>query len=424
MTDRQTVILGEAGAMTRERIGLVLAAIFDDRALVAQLRAAIEARGVPIESHGDLLAAARDELHRLMRQPASVRFDAAKLTRDIAAYVRRITANAEVYDIKKKPNPDAVFWPNPTRTPSRSLYEAQPYVERLGLIGPETPVGSAGSCFAMEIAVQLHKRGFNYVQTEDETANVAAGVIMTGYDPDNTHARFPANWGLLFNTPSFRQLAERAFGERQLPPVLVPIRAKVAGDPASAPWIYSDPFREGVAFLSPAAYEANRESHNAACREALMQCRVFIITLGLNECWEYVPDGSVLSRNPRDRSLLPFIRPRVLTFDENLANIQRFIDIIRAHNPDFTLIVTVSPIPLIATVQGDSEHIIAANGHGKSMLRAVAEKVVETNRDTHYFPSYELTTLCVRDAWHPDQRHVSPGAIQAVMDLFNTIYAR
>lgn len=322
----------------------------------------------------------------------------------------------DAYRPETKPNPDAVFWPDPTGNPPRRLRDTLPVVRNLGLVGPDTPVGSAGSCFAMEIAYELQRRGFNYVRTEDEAEGITRGVMMGDYDADNPYSRFPATWGLLFNTPSFRQLAEKAFGVRELPRLLVTSKGQDGRN------LYGDPFREGVFFASPEAFEADYDRHAAATRQALLDSRVFVITLGLNECWEFVPDGSVLSRNPREKSLLSLVRPRVLTVEENVAEIQAFIDIVRAHNPDFTLIISVSPVPFLATTQADRHHVVTANGHSKAVLRVAAEELVRTNRDTHYFPSYEQVTLCTPEPWDADQRHVSRDAVAGVMRLFDATF--
>jgi hypothetical protein len=415
-----TLVLGGDGPLGDGVAGLIVDSIFADPAVRRRMRDGLARRDAASLTHGELIAAISVELQAMLADRGALRFDPLALRDALAAYGRRLATNADVYNGSAKANPEAVFWPNPTRPGSRSLYDTLPYVDRLGLIGPETPVGSAGSCFAIEIARELQGRGLNYVRAEDEVAGVAAGVIMTGFDADNAQTRFPANWGLMFNAPSFRQLAEKAFGERGLPRLLIPMRATTP----EAPLVYADPFREGVAFLSPEAYAADHDRHVAACREALLRCKVFVVTLGLNECWEYLPAGVVLSRNPRERSLLPYLRPRVLTVEENVADMQRFVDVVRAHNPDFTLIVSVSPVPMIATVRAAEQHVIAANGHAKSVLRAAAERLAETNRDTHYFPGYEMGTIASKQPWAADQRHFSESAVGRVMDLFDTMFVR
>ncbi len=413
-----TFVIGRRqGAIEPPLAFLIVDAIFADPASRMAVKARLRDRLDGGDPHGTLIAAIGETLRDLGRDPAALRLDPAHLLRELAGFRTQLTANADTYNPASKPNPDAVFWPNPRRNPAHDLYATLPVVQNKALVNRRTPVGSAGSCFATEIAVALQRRGFAYVRREEESEGIARGVIMSDYDAARVDARYCANWGPLFNTPSFRQLAERAFGERATPRLLVPLHR---GPPH--PCVYCDPFREGVGFVSPEAYAADYEQHLASCREALQACRVFVLTLGLNECWEYVPDGSVLSRNPRGGALLPFIRPRVLTVAENVANIRRFVEIVRAHNPDFTVILSVSPVPLMATTRAREHHVISANAHSKAVLRTAAESLVDTVPDVHYFPSYELVTTCTRDAWEADQRHVSAHAVGRVMALFDAMF--
>ena len=158
-------------------------------------------------------------------------------------------------------------------------------------------------------------------------------------------------------------------------------------------------------------------------REGFLKSEVFIITLGLNECWEYMPDGSVISRNPSSsKALNALLRHKVLTVEENVANVQRFIDVIRAHNPNFKLIVSVSPIPFLATGLARTTHVVTANGHSKAVLRVAAEELVKRNKDVHYLPSFELVTSCIKDAWEDDQRHVKRSSVDRVMTLFDAMF--
>lgn len=321
----------------------------------------------------------------------------------------------DLFNTDNKPNPDAVYWPDPTRDDSeaRSIYETLPVVENLGLVTKDTPIGSAGSCFAIEIAKNLMARDFNYIHTE-KAGNPDIGVLVAGIDHDNPTVQYSANWGILFNSPSFAQIAEKAFGVRDFP--------RIALRTIDSPSFLADPYREAVYFKSVEAYEKDFELHQAAARKALTTCEVFIVTLGLNECWEFTPDGSVISRNPRCGMLVPYLRHRTLTVEENVEAIQRFIDTVRAHNPGLKLIISVSPIPFIATGRAEDCHVVTANGHSKAVLRVAAEELVNRNEGVYYFPSYELVTHCIENPWEPDQRHVNREAVDRVMELFDAMF--
>jgi hypothetical protein len=315
-------------------------------------------------------------------------------------FERHFSVDVYRYRPDTKPNPDAVFWPKPTHTKfPRSLFDTLPYVAPVPLLDKHTPIGSAGSCFASEIAYYLQNQGFNYVVTEQ-------------HPRDEDIPESSARWGILFNTPSFTQLAEKAFGLRDMP--------RLAEYHQAGFW--QDPFRENIPFGSVEELDADREPHIDACRAALEQCRVLIVTLGLNECWEFLPDGSVASRNPKSKEHVALFRHRMLTVAENLAYLQRFLDVLRTHNPDLTLIVTVSPVPFMATGLADEKHVVVANAHSKAVLRVVADEFVAANEKVHYFPSYEMVMHCLEDPWEADQRHVRRDAVARIMSLFEQMF--
>ena len=320
-----------------------------------------------------------------------------------ARYERQFLTETNRYKTEVKPNPDAVFWPNPAHpTLARPLIGAVPHAGNIPLVDKSTPIGSAGSCFASEIAYYLQLGGYNYVVTESDPRD--------GELPESS-----ARWGIIFNTPSIQQLAEKAFGLRDLPRL---VEQRVDGD------YFQDPYRENIGFDSIDELEANRAAHITACRRAFEEVEVFILTLGLNECWQFIPDGSVISRGPKTSHHFALFRHRVLSVDENLACLQRFLDVVRAHNPALKLIVTVSPVPLLATGLADDTHVIAANGHSKAVLRTAAEELRRRNDGVYYFPSYEMVSYCLNDPWEDDTRHVKRAAVAQIMTAFKAAFAK
>ena len=314
------------------------------------------------------------------------------------------------YALANKPNPNGVFWPNPAHEKyPQSKFEMLPYAKKHPIMDMGTAIGSAGSCFAFEIAKYFQQEGYNYVITE-RNDNPYSGMQVDGYTPGDEIAKFCANYGILFNTPSFCQLAEKAFGVREFNKLLI----------QSETGHFLDPYRENVAFNSQQAYLADYEQHIDAVKQAFLQCQVFVVTLGLNECWQ-LADGTVMSRNPRE-NMFHLVKHKTLTVEENVANIQRFFDIIKLHNPDFKLIISVSPIPFLATGRADDQHIISANCHSKAVLRVAADQLVAANKDMYYLPSYELVTECTPDAWESDTRHVKSSTVAKVVNMFKEIF--
>jgi hypothetical protein len=328
----------------------------------------------------------------------------------ICEYEHNFVDSMGRYNPKLKPDPTAVYWPNPTdESHASSKYDKLPYVKKHPIMDMTTPIGSAGSCFAFEISKFFQEAGYNYVVTE-RNDDPHSGVVIDGYQPGDAIAKFSANYGILFNTPSFLQLAEKAFGERAFDKFLI----------QSENGYLLDPYRENVFFKDREAYTKDYAKHLNAVKDAFMQSKVFVITLGLNECWE-LHDGTVMSRNPRS-NFFQLVKHKTLTVEENVHNIQRFFDIIKKNNPDFKLIISVSPIPFLATGRADEHHVISANCHSKAVLRVAAEKLVSSNADMYYLPSYELITECFENPWNADHRHVKQEAVAKVVQMFKEIF--
>lgn len=313
----------------------------------------------------------------------------------------RTTANRLSYVAKTKENRDAVFYPG-HGDDDRRITEELPYARLCQIVDRTTPIGSAGSCFATEIALRLRAGGFNYVVTETPPD----GVI-----------RFPARWGLIFNTPSLRQLVEKAYGVRETPRILWET------DGQDGETVFKDPFREHVHFTSVEEYEEDYDRHVEAARRALDSCEVFVLTLGVNEVWRLESDGSVLARVPWGVGS-SLVRPEVLSVEQNVAELQSMLDTWRSHNPNIRIIVTVSPVPLTATFRGDEQHVITATCQSKSVLRVAADRFAAANDGVDYFPSFETVMYCSGDPWRPDFRHVTRPTVSRVMRLFDTMFVR
>lgn len=298
-------------------------------------------------------------------------------------------------------NTDITLSPRDTKSDfekNRTFPLELPNIPRTPLISKETPIGAAGSCFAMEISNYFKKYNYNYIVTEKNPHSCAA-------------------WGTIFNMSSFRQLIEVAFGLRKRPKVLFECI-----DPNVNTARFWDPYREGVYFDSIEEYETNLPIHIAAAKEALMKAKVFIITAGLNELWRLNYDNSTLSSYPR--TIAPyFVHKQVLSVEENINELQRMLDIWRVYNPDLKIIITVSPIPLHSTFRANESHVIAASCHSKSVLRIAVNQFVKQNPDcVYYFPAFEVVSYCVANPWDADHRHVSRETVQSVMSLFEQTF--
>lgn len=407
-------VAAENRITSHEHLRFVVLSIFSDREFALQVAENIRQQDPELKICFDL-----STLFNLLKSQLTqslnkeqLKVDDINKLKELAEFDEKYGNSVRRYMDADKPNPAAIFWPNPIHAKHpRNKYDMLPFVKSHGIMDTDTPIGSAGSCFAFEIARVFQQEGFNYVVTE-RNDDASSGLIIDGYNPGDPWARFSANYGILFNTPSFLQLAEKAFGLRHFNKFLMEL-------PDGG---YLDPYRENVTFLTPDAYLADYDSHVKAIRDAFLQAEVFVVTLGLNECWQ-LHDGTVMSRNPRD-NMYHLVTHKTLTVEENVDNIQRFYDIIRSHNPNFKIVLSLSPIPFLATGRADSHHIIEANTHSKAVLRVAADELTRRNEGIYYLPSYELVTECIEQPWKADHRHVTEETVLKVVDMFNQMFVR
>lgn len=110
------------------------------------------------------------------------------------------------------------------------------------------------------------------------------------------------------------------------------------------------------------------------------------------------------------------------TVEEVANSLSSFLRRLGTINDNAQVIVTVSPVPLVATYT--SRHVVEATVYSKSVLRTAAEKVREAHSNCHYFASYEMVTDARRaNQFEADGRTVTPEAISKVMDAFFSTFA-
>lgn len=263
------------------------------------------------------------------------------------------------------------------------------------LIDLATPVGSIGSCFAREIKDYLVQNGYNYVQKGE-------GALAS-------HGSAP--WERVFNTGCIRQEIERAYGRFE-PGLLTFADGRIA-----------DPHRKNVIHASRAEAEAALETYVALARSALSESAVFIVTLGLSEVWYDRVSGKYYAEAPPadvfDAARHKF---RLLSPDENIHNIRSALQLLKEHNPNVQIILTVSPIPLRATFFQRSATI--SNNVSKASLIYAAHVICMELDYVHYFPSYEIVTAVVEQPFEWDSRHVTRDTVETIMSYFKQAFMR
>jgi hypothetical protein len=285
--------------------------------------------------------------------------------------------------------------------------DVDPVVNPKFTITTEDRVVTAGSCFAQHIAQRLSQSGFSYHVTETAPVSIPEDVARA-----YNYGTFSARYGNLYTARQLRQLIERSYG-----------RFQPVDDVWEKDGHYHDPFRPQIqpgGFLSRAEFDAERSTHFAAVRRAVEECDVFIFTLGLTEAWlssedgavyPVVPGGSAGEFDPERHHFHNF------SVHEVVSDLAAAIGAIRSVNPGVRVLLTVSPVPLIATAA--DEHVLVATTYSKSVLRVAASMVADGDPDIDYFPSYEIITgPHTRGAYYEDDlREVTSQGVDHVMKL-------
>ena len=273
----------------------------------------------------------------------------------------------------------------------------------------DTRLATAGSCFAQHISRTLASHGYNYLVSEAAPDDLAA---------DDAQARnygvFSARYGNIYTARQLLQLFDRAFGD------FTPVDD--VWERADGRFV--DPFRpqiEPEGFETPAAMRKARKLHFAAVRRLFKQLDVLVFTLGLTESWRSKEDGAVFPLAPgvaggrMDAERYEFVN---FTAQDVAADLAGFVARLRRVNRRAKIILTVSPVPLIATYE--NRHVLVSTTYSKSVLRVAAEETARAFDKIWYFPSYEIITGAFnRGAYfEKDLRSVTPAGVAHVMRLF------
>lgn len=270
---------------------------------------------------------------------------------------------------------------------------------------------TAGSCFAQHIGRHISARGAgNYLDLEP------APVFL----PEDQHSRYgfgiySCRYGNIYTSRQLVQLAKEALGRR-------PMSRHVWEKEGR----YYDALRPTV---DPVGHDSDqqilmqREKHLEKVHQMLKSLDVMIFTLGLTEVWISPDDGTAFPTAPGVAAGSLEANPATfhnLRATEVTADLQEFWALLKEVNPTARMILTVSPVPLIATASG--QHVLPATTYSKSVLRVAAEEIAFHERDVHYFPSYEIVSSPQGRGYYfePDQRSVNERGVNYVMSHFFT----
>jgi hypothetical protein len=105
-----------------------------------------------------------------------------------------------------------------------------------------------------------------------------------------------------------------------------------------------------------------------------------------------------------------------------IADLTRFLTKLRILNPSVRIVLTVSPVHLVATYE--PRHVLLSTTYSKAALRVVAEMVIGAFENIAYFPSYEIIAgpQARGQYYAEDLREVTPAGVAHVMSIFKRHY--
>lgn len=269
-------------------------------------------------------------------------------------------------------------------------------------------IATAGSCFAQHISRQMQRIGFHYLITE-------SGKELTTQERSRRNfGVFSARYGNLYTARQLLQLFEEVFEVRT--PLETAWRRKDGK--------FVDPFRP---LIEPDGHETEdavreaRREHLAAIKSVFLDADVFVFTLGLTEAWRSRSDGSVfplapgVSAGSYNPEKYEFINFNVSDVDKDMT---LFLEKLKAVNPRVKVLLTVSPVPLVATYEDRS--VLVSTTYSKSVLRVVAEQMLARFDWVDYFPSYEIITGSYAGGlyYEDDYREVNSIGVAHAMRCF------
>lgn len=302
--------------------------------------------------------------------------------------------------------PDYQFW-------RRAVTDIEPFrldpvVTPRFVIDKSDRVATAGSCFAQHISNRLQRENFNFHVTE------------TGdHLPENqrrslNYGVFSARYGNVYTTRQLLQLFQECFFNRHVAEPVWALNNENFVD-ALRPQVEPGGMGTEDEIIS------ERCKHLDSVRKVFMECDVFIFTLGLTEAWKSRVDGTVYplapgvsggTFEPEKHEFINF------TVSEVIDDLNDFLQELKKFNANVKVILTVSPIPLIATYE--PRHVLVSTTYSKSVLRVAAETVYQHYDWVEYFPAYEIMTGNYSNSiyYEDDYRNINTLGVDHAMRCF------
>lgn len=299
--------------------------------------------------------------------------------------------------------PSSSFWSKSVSLKETALID--PIIETKFRFDKGFKIASGGSCFARQLSSRIKDLGINYI-TKEKPHSLLNDSEVELYN----YNAYSARYGNIYTVSQLKQLFVRAFRD-----------SKNDSHILSSKNSFIDAYRPRIqpkGFSSREELELNRKIHYKAVRSVFEELDVFIFTLGLTESWRSKTDNATFPICPmalcnsipqKDYHLHNF------SLTEIERDLAEFIELLAVVNKSAKMILTVSPVPLVAT--GNRKHVLVSNCYSKSLLRVAAGNISEKYSNVDYFPAFEIVNS-IPGYFSSDLRTVTQKGIDHVMRVF------
>jgi len=286
--------------------------------------------------------------------------------------------------------------------------KVDPFNKTPFIIKKTDKIATAGSCFAQHVARYLKNSGYNYYIAEQAHPIISEQVAESlGY------GLFSARYGNIYTSRQLLQLFQRAFGE------IVP-KESIWEENSQ----FFDPFRPFIqdhGFVSETECIEDRKQHLSKVKTMFQELDIFVFTLGLTETWMSKEDQIVFPIAPgcgAGKFNKEKYQYHNLSVTDVINDLNCFVEKLEQVNEKAKIILTVSPVPLVATFENNS--VLSSTTYSKSVLRVAAEQVQSNFNNVTYFPSYEIITGPHSRGryFEDDLREVKEEGVNHVMSVF------
>jgi hypothetical protein len=305
---------------------------------------------------------------------------------------------------------DHQFWRRAMTDPAPGQIE---FVTRGAHISRDDKVMTLGSCFAQRLGQELRSFGLTLFNTEPPPQGLSAEEAQA-----RQYGVYTARYGNVYTPRQALQLLQRALG--LLPP------------PTEGAWSNNGRFVDALrptiepnGWATPEAVLREADTHLGYVRDAFAGCNWLVMTLGLTEAWRSRLDGTVYPVAPGvaggsfDAEHHEFVNFSAL---EATTDLLAFIGLLHDLNPQAKVLLTVSPVSMIATYE--PRHVWESTVVSKAALRVAADAAERRFSHVTYFPAYEIVTSPANNGryYDDDLRQVSHHGIRQVMKAFRNAF--